>query len=312
MKRERELRMRTKKLTGIDNIYLSFMSAPGMLLILVFSYFPMYGLIVAFKKYSFDKGILGSPWAGFSNFEFFFSSESFWPVIRNTLLLNLGSIVATTIASVVMALLLYEVTRSLLIKIYQTTLFFPFFLSWVVVSFASYAFLSENLGILNSLLERFGFDAIGWYSERQYWPIILILASVWKNVGYGTLIYYACLISIDKEYFEAAQIDGASRIRTVWFISLPFLFPVLTILTLLSIGRIFYSDFGLFYFLPMQSGMLMSATDVIDTYAYRTLRILGDFGMSSAVNFIQSVLGLVVIFLANYAARKIDKDSALF
>jgi len=304
--------MRTKKITGIDNIYLSFMSAPGMLLILVFSYFPMYGLIVAFKKYSFDKGILGSPWAGFSNFEFFFSSESFWPVIRNTLLLNLGSIVATTIASVAMALLLYEVTRSLLIKIYQTTLFFPFFLSWVVVSFASYAFLSENLGIFNSLLERFGFDAVGWYSERKYWPIILILASVWKNVGYGTLIYYACLISIDKEYFEAAQIDGASRIRTVWFISLPFLFPVLTILTLLSIGRIFYSDFGLFYFLPMQSGMLMSATDVIDTYAYRTLRILGDFGMSSAVNFIQSVLGLVVIFMANYAARKIDKDSALF
>lgn len=304
--------MRTKKLTGIDNIYLSFMSAPGMLLILVFSYFPMYGLIVAFKKYSFDKGILGSPWVGLSNFAFFFSSESFWPVIRNTLLLNMGSIVATTVASIVMALLLYEVTRPLLIKVYQTTLFFPFFLSWVVVSFASYAFLSENLGIFNSLLERFGFESVGWYSERKYWPIILILASVWKNIGYGTLIYYACLISIDKEYFEAAEIDGASRIRTVWFISLPFLFPVLTILTLLSIGRIFYSDFGLFYFLPMQSGMLMPATDVIDTYAYRTLRILGDFGMSSAVNFIQSVLGLIVIFLANYAARKIDKDSALF
>lgn len=304
--------MRTKKLTGIDNIYLSLMSAPGILLIIVFSYFPMYGLIVAFKRYSFDKGILGSPWVGFSNFEFFFSSESFWPVIRNTLLLNMGSIAATTVASIVMALLLYEVTRPLLIKVYQTTLFFPFFLSWVVVSFASYAFLSENLGIFNSLLERFGIDSVGWYSERKYWPIILILASVWKNVGYGTLIYYACLISIDKEYFEAAEIDGASRLRTVWFISLPFLFPVLTILTLLSIGRIFYSDFGLFYFLPMQSGMLMSATDVIDTYAYRTLRILGDFGMSSAVNFIQSVLGLVVIFVANYAARKIDKDSALF
>jgi len=308
----RELMVRMKKLTGIDNIYLSFMSAPGMLLIFVFSYFPMYGLIVAFKKYSFDTSILGSPWVGFSNFEFFLSSESFWPVIRNTLLLNLGSIVVTTFASIVMALLLYEITRPLLIKIYQTTLFFPFFLSWVVVSFASYAFLSENLGIFNSWLERLGFDTIGWYSERQYWPAILILASAWKNIGYGTLIYYASLLSIDKEYFEAAEIDGASRMRTVWFIALPFLYPILTILTLLSVGRIFYSDFGLFYFLPMQSGMLMPVTDVIDTYAYRTLRILGDFGMSSAVNFIQSVLGLVVIFAANHAARKIDQDSALF
>lgn len=300
------------KAARVDNLFLSLMSLPGLALIIVFCYFPMYGLIVAFKKYSFAKGIIGSPWVGLDNFEFFFTSESFWPVIRNTLLLNLGSIAGNTVVAVVLSLLLFEITRPFLIKVYQTTLFFPFFLSWVVVSFASYAFLSENLGILNSLLEKFGFETIGWYSERKYWPYILILASIWKNLGYGTVIYYACLLSIDKEYYEAAEIDGASRIRSAWYISFPFLLPVITILTLLSIGRIFYSDFGLFYFLPMQSGMLMPVTDVIDTYAYRTLRVVGDFGMSSAVNLVQSVLGLIVILLANYGARRMNKDSALF
>ncbi|QJD87487.1 ABC transporter permease [Cohnella herbarum] len=303
---------RKPRLGGIDNFFLSLMSLPGILLIIVFSYLPMYGLIIAFKNYSFDKGILGSPWSGWDNFDFFFSSQDVRNVLRNTILLNFGSILLSTVASIVLALLLYEVTRPLWIKIYQTTLFFPFFLSWVVVSFASYAFLSENLGIINKLLENLGFETVGWYSDPKYWPYILILASVWKSVGYGTILYYSSLLSIDKEYFEAAEIDGASKLRTTWSISLPFLAPIITILTILSVGRIFYSDFGLYYFLPMQSGMLMPATDVIDTYAFRTLRVVGDIGMSSAVNFFQSVMGLAVILFANLWARKIDKDSALF
>ena len=304
--------LKKNKALNVRNAELMIMCLPALIAVAIFSYFPMFGLVIAFKNYKFDKGIFGSEWVGLENFKFFFQSQDLWNVTRNTILLNLGLIIFSTLLSVVFALMLYEISNKLLIKTYQTILFFPYFISWVVVSFIAYVFLNESYGIANKFLMLVGIQPVSWYSESGIWPIILIFAGTWKNIGYGTVIYYSTLMGIDYEYFEAAELDGASKLQAIRNISLPFMMPVIIILTLLSIGRIFYSDFGLFWFLPMQSGMLLPTTDVIDTYIFRSLRLIGDIGMSSAVNFYQSFMGLTSILLFNFIVRKVNKESALF
>lgn len=297
---------------GMGHIQLLIMCLPAIIFVALFNYFPMFGLLIAFKDYKYDMGIFGSQWVGFENFKFFFTSQDILVITRNTILLNLGLIIVSTAVSVILALLLYEITNKTLIKTYQTILFIPYFTSWVVVSYISYAFLHESYGIINKFLESVGLQSMSWYNMPNLWPIILILAGTWKNIGYYTVIYYSAMMAIDHEYFEAAAIDGAGKLKATLNISLPFLSPVVFVLTLLAVGRILYSDFGLFWFLPMQSGSLIPTTDVIDTYTFRSLRIIGDIGMSSAVNFYQSFMGLAVILFSNYAVRKINKESALF
>lgn len=297
---------------NIGQVQLTIMCIPVLVLVALFNYFPMFGLIIAFKNYTFDKGIFGSKWVGFNNFKFFFFSQDVWNVTRNTILLNIGLIIVSTVVSVILALMLYEISNRIVIKTYQTAMFFPYFLSWVVVAYIAYAFFNESYGIFNKLFESLGMSTVSWYSEPGIWPIILILAGAWKSIGYNTVIYYSCLMSVDSEFFEAAAIDGAGKLKTIMNISLPFLNPVIIMLTLLSLGRIFYSDFGLFWFLPMQSGILIPTTDVIDTYIFRSLRVVGDIGMSSAVNFYQSLMGMATILIFNFIIRKIDNDSALF
>jgi putative aldouronate transport system permease protein len=301
-----------KRWIKAGNLQLTVMCVPVLLLIALFNYLPMFGLVIAFKNYRFDKGIFGSDWVGLANFEFLFRSGQIINVIKNTLIMNFSLIILGTVVSVVLALLLYELTHKFIIKTYQTIIFIPFFLSWVVVTYISYAFFNESFGILNKIIASFGLQTISWYAESNLWPFILVIVGTWKGLGFGTIIYYSALMSIDNEYFEAASIDGASRLRMMWNISLPFLTPLITILTLLGVGRIFYSDFGLFYFLPMQSGLLQDTTQVIDTYIFRSLRVVGDIGMSSAANFFQSVIGLILILASNYIVSRKNPDNALF
>jgi len=300
-----------KKKTRIfkSNLELFIMTIPGIVLLVLFSYLPMYGLILAFKNYKFSDGIWGSQWTGLKNFEFFFTSGVLGRLLRNTVGLNLIFLIFNTVITLVLALLLYEVSNRFAIRIFQTVIFLPFVVSWVAAAFALYANISEVHGILNGLMEFFGKEPIMFYKEAKYWPVILLICYLWKNIGYGTVIYYGNLISVDKSYFEAAELDGASRIQIMRYISLPFIRPIVTMFFILSLGRVFSADFGMFYYLTKNSRLLYSTTDVIDTFVYRSM---GNVGMTTAVGLCQSVVGLIILLLANKIANKYSEEGAMF
>lgn len=283
-----------------------------LLYVFVFSYLPMVGIIIAFKNYRYDKGIFGSDWVGFRNFKFFFESNDFVRITRNTLVMNAIFIMVGIAAALFVAIMLYAIVSRIKTKVFQTILITPHFLSWVVVAYMLYGFLNTKYGILNSLLESIGIKGVDWYSEAGAWPAILTIASVWKHVGMDSVTYYAALMGIDSSYIEAAKVDGASSWQVRWHIILPSLLPIITILTILKIGGIFNADFGLFYQLPRNIGLLYETTDVMDTYIFRTMRVVGDMGMSSAAGLLQSVVGLVMVIFTNWASKKIDKDNGLF
>jgi len=293
------------------NRSLFVMSLPAIVYKLIFNYLPMFGLLLAFKSYRYDLGFFGSEWVGFKNFEFFFSSDKAFTVTRNTILYNMSFIVLTMIISIALAIMLNEITRKW-IKVHQTVLFLPYFLSWVVVSYIVLAFLDHQNGFINVILEAFGQDPIKWYEQAKYWPIVIVITQLWKAVGFSTLIYYAGLLSIDTSYYEAAKLDGASRWQMIRYITVPLLTPLIVILFILDVGKIFRADFGLFYFIPNDSSFLYSTTDVIDTYVYRSLQNVGDIGMSTAIGFYQSVVGFILVMLANWIVKKINADNALW
>jgi putative aldouronate transport system permease protein len=273
----------------------------------------MTGIIVAFKQFNYQKGIYGSEFIGLKNFEFLFKSPDAWLITRNTLLYNLAFIIIGTIVPVFVSIMLNEVSSVKARKFYQTTTLFPFLISIVVVSYVVYAFLSTDTGFINnSILKPMGKDPIVWYTSPQYWPFILMFVNVWKWFGYNSIIYYATIVGLNKEHYEAAAIDGAGRWKRIWYITLPELKPTIVILTLMSVGRIFYSDFGLFYQVPMNSGPLIDVTNTIDTYVYRGLMQSQNIGMSSAAGFYQSIMGFLLILLSNLIVRKVDENSALF
>lgn len=290
---------------------LLLLAMPGVLFLLVFNYAPMFGSILAFKDFRYDLGILRSPWVGLNNFRFFFESQAAWTVTRNTLLMNLLFIVVGTAVAIVLALMLAELSRRS-VKIFQTVLFFPFFISWVVVGYAVYALLATDYGAVNAILRSQGLEEIYWYGETAYWVGLLLLIYLWKNVGYTALLYYTGLLGIDASYYEAAQIDGASRWQQITRITLPLLLPLITMMTLLSVGKIFYSDFGLFFFVTRDSTALYKVADVIDTYVYRALRKSGDLTMSAAAGLYQSVMGFVLILLSNWLVKRMDPENAIF
>ena len=290
------------------------LTLPAVLIVFAFKYLPMGGLVMAFKDYKPMMGIFASPWNGFENFMFFFRSSLIWLVTRNTLLYNLAFIVLTPIVSVTLAIMMYEIAKRFYIKVYQTVLFLPFFLSWVVVSIMLYAFLNTQSGLLNRLLmELFGMEAIRWYTRPELWPFIIVFMQLWKTVGYSTVIYYAGLMGIDPALYEAAEIDGAGRWQRTLRITIPMLSQLIVILAILGIGRIFFSDFGLFYQLPLQSGPLLPTTDVINYFTYRALVEIRDYGMAAAVGLYQSVMGLVLVVATNLLARRLsDGEQGLF
>ena len=293
-------------------ISLCGMSAPASIILFIFSYLPIAGLIIAFKDFRYDKGFLGSEWVGFENFKFFFKTNDAWIVMRNTVGLNLLFIFTTLILSLAVAFMINEIRKRVTIKIVQTILFFPYFLSWVVAGYLLYAYLHHDYGILNQVLHFLGVKNIPWYSRSQYWPYILTFMYAWKNVGYFSVIYYAAIIGVDETYYEAARLDGASKWQMTVHITLPMIRGVVICMVLLQIGKIMYSDFGLFFQLTRDMGALYATKDVLDTYIYRSLRILGDVGISSAVSCFQAVVGFALVFTSNLVVRKIDSDSALF
>ena len=290
------------------------MTAPGVLLLLVFSYLPLSGLLIAFKNYRAADGIFGSAWAGLQNFRFLFTSGVAWRITFNTLWLNGLFIVTTLIVSLSLALLINEVrSRSrALSNFYQTALFFPFFLSYVIISYFTFALLNTDQGLLNGLLKELGGTPVRWYAEPDRWPVILVLVNLWKNVGFSVVLYLSGMLAIDPEYYEAASLDGASKWQQMRFITFPMLAPLITITVLLAIGRIFFSDFGLFYFVTRDTSLLYPTTDVIDTYVFRALRQLGDFGMAGAAGLYQSVIGFVLVLFSNWIVKRRDPDRALF
>lgn len=289
------------------------MALPGVALLIACNYVPLTGLVIPFKQIDYSKGIYGSDWTDplFKNFEFFFKSQDAMRVMTNTIVMNLLFITVTLVLSVGLALCLYEL-KATQVKIYQTCLFVPYFISWVVASYIVYAILAPDMGVLPNLFELFGQKAPQFYNKPEYWRPILLVCYIWKNVGYNTLLYYTTLMGMDSTQFEAAAIDGANKIQRIWYINIPYLKPTMITLTVLNIGKILNADFGMFYFLPKNSGILLSVTDVIDTYVYRALRVTGEIGMSSAMGLFQSVVGFFLVLLTNWIVRKLDEDNALF
>ncbi|MDF2722243.1 MAG: carbohydrate transporter rane protein 1, family [Paenibacillus sp.] len=295
-----------------EDRHLILMSLPAIIKIFIFSYIPMFGIIIAFKDYVPIKGILGSEWNGFDNFAFFFKSVDAWKILRNTIGLNAILIVVELLASVGFALLLYEIKSKRALKVYQSVMFFPYFFSWVLVGLMLTTLLNPSTGMLTALIKGLTGHEVSFYSEPLYWLIILPLVGIWKGTGFGSLIYYSALMSIDKELFEAAEIDGASRVQSIRYISLPFLAPMMVMLSILAVGHILNADFGLFYFVPRNVTMLYPVTDVLDTYVFRALTVHGDFGMSSAVGVFQSAVGFLLILGTNKLAKMFNKDYGLF
>lgn len=288
------------------------LAAPALLYLFVFKYLTMFGVIVAFKRYRTADGILGSPWVGLENFRFMFGTGQIWTVIRNTLALNLLFLTVGTVAALAVAILIYEIYTSRLTRAYQTTLLFPQFISWVLVSYFIYALLSGDSGIINGLLRQWGLQPINWYSSPQYWPAILLLASLWKGIGAGSLLYLAGLLGIDPQYYEAARIDGASKWQEIRYITLPLLLPVLIIQVLIAIGFIFNADFGLFYQVTRNNAALYPTTDVMDTFVYRSLTKIGNVGMAGAAGLLQAVVGFLLVIVSNWLVRRWDPERALF
>ncbi|THF79187.1 sugar ABC transporter permease [Cohnella fermenti] len=288
------------------------MTLPAVVKILIFSYLPLIGIVIAFKDYVPRLGILGSPWNGLENFEFFFKSSDAWRILRNTIGLNALIIAAELVVAVSMALLLYEISNRKALKAYQSIMFFPYFFSWVLTGLMLTTLLNPNNGIVSRLIEDMTGREAAFYSEPWYWIVILPLVSIWKGTGFSSLIYYSALMGIDKDLFEAAEIDGATKLQAMRFISLPFLMPIMVMLTILAVGHILRADFGLFYFVPRNVSALYPVTDVLDTYVFRALTVNGNFTMSAAVSVFQSFVGLVLILGTNRLAKMYDKEYGLF
>ncbi len=287
------------------------MMLPGFLYLFINNYMPLPGLVIAFKQYNARKGIFGSNWIGFKNFEYLFKTSDAFVITRNTILYNLAFIVVNTVMAVLVAVILSELNGKRK-KVYQSVILLPNLISTVIIGYLVFSFFSvENGFVNNSILPAFGLKPVDWYSEPKYWPFIIIFVSAWKSVGYNCIVYLATILGFDRAYYESALVDGANRWKQFKYITLPLLKPTIIMLTLMAIGRIFYSDFGLFYQVPMNQGALYSTTNTIDTYVYRGLLQLGNISMSAAAGLYQSVIGFILVLGANMLVRKVDKDSAL-
>lgn len=291
---------------------LYLMATPAILALLLFSYAPMFGLVMAFQEMNLRLGIFGSKFVGLRNFGFLFASTDAWVITRNTVAYSVVFLLVNMSLSVILSLILNELHNKRLAKTLQTVFIMPHFLSMTVVAIIVYAFLNPTNGYLNSLLLNLGYPKRNWYMETGPWPILLVLISAWKSVGYSAVVYLASISGISDEYYEAAVLDGASRFQQARYITIPHLRAIITIMLILNIGNIFNADFGLFYSVTQNSGPLYPVTDVIDTYIYRGLMTLNNVGMSTAAGLYQSAVGFVLVLLANKIVSKISPENAMF
>lgn len=296
------------------NRWLYGMLTPGLIYFAIFSYLPLAGLYFAFVNYNFMDGPygFGSEFVGLANFEFFFTSDQWLPITFNTLYLNFAFLITGLFSQILLALLINEIGCKWFKKIAQSLMFLPNFLSWTVVAIFSLALFGSEGGLVNRVLTQLGFEEVYFYQMPEIWPAMLICFRLWKGTGFGTVIFLATITGINQEIFEAARIDGANRIKTAWYITLPMLKPTAIMLLIMSMGTIFNGDFSMIYALVGDNTLLRETTDVIDTYVYRALRVNNDIGMSSAVGLFQSAIGLVMVITVNAIARRVDKETALF
>lgn len=315
---------KTKKSSGgtvkrKKTLLLISMIAPGAIWLILLRYLPMFGVLIAFKDYkiftkapSLINNVINSEWVGLRNFKFIFATSDSWIMIRNTLGYNILWIVLGLVISVSFAIMLNEINNKFVAKSYQTLMFFPYFLSWVVASYFVLAFLDPTRGLLVNLQESWGMTPTSWYTDPKPWPFILTISNLWKTVGYSTILYLAAITGIDGSQYEAASIDGANKWQQIRFVTLPHLKTMIAILLIMNVGKIFNADFGLFYNVPLDSGPLFPATQVIDTYVYRALITTNDLGMSTAAGLMQNIIGFACIMGVNSVVRKFDEDSSLF
>ena len=297
-----------------DDTQFSLLALPTTVWYLLFCYLPMFGIVIAFINYrvsgGFLQSIVSSKWIGFDNFRFLFSNRDIWLVIRNTLAYNAVFIIVGTTLTIALSLIVNEMHSKRLAKVYQTIMFFPHFLSWVVVSTIVWAFLSPSMGAVNRILENMGLEARRFYSEPSFWPGFLVFMSQWKGIGYGMVVYLAAIASLDKSVYEAALIDGASKWQQIWRITLPMMKTIIVLMFILSAGRIFYSDFGLFYQVPRNSSALYEVVTTLDVFVYQALKS-ATTGMAAAAAMAQAVTACAMTLLVNWIVRKIDPDSAM-
>ena len=289
------------------------MVLPGLLYLLINNYMPMFGIIIAFKKMNYSKGIFGSDWAGLSNFRFLFGTKDAWSITRNTIGYNVVFFLVGTVLAITLAISMNEIASKKASKAYQTLILLPYLMSWVVIGYLVFAFLSAENGFFNkTLLPALGLKTVSWYQDRTWWPLILVIVNTWKNIGYSMIIYYSSIVGISTDYYEAAQIDGATKWKQIRYITLPLLKPTVITLFILSVGQVFRSDFGLFYQVTKNSGPLYPVTRTIDVYVYQALMKNADYAMSGAASVYQSICGFVLIVAANAVVRKYQSSSALF
>lgn len=296
------------KQTLRENISLWMLALPGVILTFIFCYLPMFGVIIAFKQFNPNLGILKSKWVGFDNFKFFFQSNDFFRIMRNTIGYGIVFLVLGNLAAVIVAIMLYNIKKKAALKYYQTTMILPKFISLVLVAYIVYALLNPVSGVINRIFGK----SIDWYASPQYWPVILTIVEIWKGVGMKSIIYYAALIGIDESLFEAARIDGASRWHEIKSIIIPELMSLICIYLILGVGTLVNGDFGLFYQVPMNVGVLYSTTDIINTYVFRALQQGTNMGRTAAVGLFQSLTGTILILLSNAVVKKVDPDKSFF
>lgn len=288
------------------------MAAPAVIFMLVFSYLPMSGLVVAFKNYRYDLGIFGSEWNGFANFAYLFQSGTGWLITRNTILYNLLNLITSQLLAVVIAIFITEIKNKVFKKVTQSLIFLPYFISWVIVGVFIYNIFNYETGILNSVLTSLGMDTINAYNMPGLWPWIICLFNSWKWCGYNSVIYIAAITGVDTEIYEAGAIDGATIFQRIRYLTIPSIKPTVITMLLLQVGRILRGDFEMFYQIVGNNGQLYNMTDVIDTYVFRSLLQNSNIGMTAAAALYQSSLCFIIIMVVNTVVKRIDEDYALF
>jgi len=307
-----EASRRAQRARLLTNLSLLLMSLPGLAMLFVFNYMPMFGLVIAFKDYRFAKGVFGSEWVAFRNFRFIFGAGMGWRIVFNTVFYNLIFIFSGLVGSLLLALLVNEIHQHRMSRVYQAMAFLPHFVGWVVVGIFANLFLRSDGGVVNKLLLGLGLEKINFYQSPQYWPFILAGVNLWKSVGFGSITYLTGILGISDEYYEAAQIDGANRWQQMWFITLPLLLPLIITVTLLQLGGIFRGNLEMFQQMVGTNPLLYPTTDIIDTFVFRSLLNLGNLGMAAAAGLFQSVVGLIMIMLTNWLVRRLRREQALY
>lgn len=312
MARVKSQKSQKRRKTFVRFLPIYILMLPGLIYLFINNYMPLPGLVVAFKQYNAGKGIYKSPWVGFKNFQYLFATNDALLITRNTILYNVAFIAINLVCSVAVAIILSELTGRIK-NVYQSVILLPHLISSVIIGYLVFAFFSvENGFVNNNILALFGKEGVSWYSEPKYWPFIIVFVNTWKSIGFNCIIYLSTLLGFDRAFYESAEIDGATKWQQIRYITLPLLKPTAIMMTLMAVGRIFYSDFGLFYQVPMNQGALYATTQTIDTYVYRGLLQLGNISMSAAAGVYQSIIGFVLILAANLLVKKLDRDSALW